>query len=259
VSDDPLLPDRDRQTAGGPDAGLPLQRSRHAEERYAFLSALATAPLRMLSFPRSEPAAQRAHFPSRWFLEQASQLEGSPVFTSTLWSLSQRPWLTVIASMEQSLATVADLTAADEHDYRMERLWRWKQSGRPVRRHPLVSGGPLEQVLTMARERQSARFGPWDGDVSTVTGASGQIPGLGKTVFSPTRLERWANCPFSYFLGNVLGISSLDRPACSGLVRPSRLPESRRGRGTRSPPGSSRKFFPAPVEDEEREVRWARP
>jgi ATP-dependent helicase/DNAse subunit B len=25
-------------------------------------------------------------------------------------------------------------------------------------------------------------------------------------------LERWANCPFSYFLGNVLGISSLDRP-----------------------------------------------
>ncbi|HEU0022890.1 MAG TPA: PD-(D/E)XK nuclease family protein, partial [Dehalococcoidia bacterium] len=213
MSDDPLLPDRDRQAAGGPDAGLPLQRSRHAEERYAFLSALATAPFRVLSFPRSDPAAQRAHYPSRWFLEQASLLEGTPVFTSTLGSLGERPWLTVIASMEQALATIADRTAAaDEHDYRMERLWRWKQAGRRVRSHPLVTGGPLARALDLARERQSSRLGPWDGDVSSLADASSQIPGLGRTVFSPTRLERWANCPFSYFLGNVLGIGSLDRP-----------------------------------------------
>jgi RecB family exonuclease len=212
MSDDPLLPDRDREAAGGPDAGLPLQRSRQSEERYAFLSALATAPRRVLSFPRSDPAAQRAHYPSRWFLEQASLLEGTPVFTSSLGSLGGRSWITVIASMEQALATVADCTAADDHDYRMERLWRWKQAGRRVRSHPLVTGGPLAQVLTLARERQSSRLGPWDGDVSTLADASGRIPGLGRTVFSPTRLERWANCPFSYFLGNVLGIGSLDRP-----------------------------------------------
>ena len=101
--DDPLIPDRDRQAADGPAAGLPLQGSRQAEERYAFLSALAAAPVVTLSYPQADPAGQRAHYPSRWFLEQASALQGAPVHTSTLRSLGDASWLTIIPSMEQSL------------------------------------------------------------------------------------------------------------------------------------------------------------
>ena len=210
--DDPLIPDRDRQAAGGTSEGLPLQQARKADERYAFLSALATAPVRKLSFPVADPAGQRGHYPSRWFLEQASILEGSPVYSSTLWSLSHRTWLTVIPSIEQSLATVADASAADVHDYDLEKLWTWKMLGLSVGSHPLVKSGLLDKSLKLGRSRFGAGFTEWDGNVSSATAGSRFADRLETSVHSPTSLERWAECPFSYFLSNILGIGSLDKP-----------------------------------------------
>lgn len=212
ILDDPLLPDRDRLEAGGPAAGLPLQQSRRSEERYDFLSALASGTKQVLSFPRSSPASQRANYPSRWFLEQASRMEGSPVFTSTLATLGERPWLTVIPSAEQALVTVETETAADSYDYDLERLWRWRNAGLPVRIHPLAATGALARSLALGRGRNSTTLGEWDGDVSRIAGETRVGARLRRPVLSPTSLERWARCPFSYFLGNVLGISALDRP-----------------------------------------------
>ena len=212
AKDDPLVPDREKQAAGGPSAGLPLQQSRRADERYAFLSALAAAPTRVLTFPRADPAAQRGHYPSRWFLEQASTLEGSAVYTSTLWSLGNRPWLTIIPSMEQALASVSVESAADLHDYDMERLWVWKNSGFSIRNHPAAKSGLLERALTLGRRRNSSRFTEWDGDLSGMAQGSAIVKGLARQVLSPTSLQRWAECPFSYFLRSVLKLSSLEKP-----------------------------------------------
>jgi len=138
-SDDPLLPDRERRRAGGPEAGLPLRGGREADERYRYLAALATGKSCVLSFPRGNPGAQRGLFPSRWFLEAATRLNGAPVYTSNLGSLGPVPWLTTVASMEDGLRTVAAEAPADIHDRDVEGLWRWRRSRMPMEGHHLAA------------------------------------------------------------------------------------------------------------------------
>ena len=213
TSDDPLIPDRERQAAGGQAEGLPLRQARLAEERYAFLSALASAPEATLSFPRADPAGQRSHYPSRWLTEEVSVIEGSPVYTSGLWSLGHRDWLTIIPSMEQSLLSVAEAAPADLHDYDMEWLWRWKRSGRRTREHPLARSGVLANSLDLGHNRYATRnFTVWDGNVSGVVEGAGFTKRLEDSALAPTSLEQWAGCPFRYFLGHVLRISALENP-----------------------------------------------
>ena len=219
VRDDPLISDRRRRAAGGQSSGLPLRSERTVKERYDFLTALASAPNRVLSYPAADPAGQRANYPSRWFLEQASVLEGSRVYTSDLPTLSSRPWLTVIPSMEGALASVSDISAADRHDYDLERLWRWTRTGRRLADHPLVMSSTLAKSLSLGRGRYRSGFGVWDGDLSSARG-SNFAARLGRSVHSPTSLERWAKCPFSYFLGNVLRIGSVEKPEDVHTITP---------------------------------------
>lgn len=209
--DDPLIPERDRERAGGTTAGLPLQQQKKDDERYQYLAALATAPKRTMSYPVADPAGQRANFPSRWFLEEASRLEGRNVFSSDLPGLSGKPWMTVITSMRHSLATTRDISHADPHDYRLERLNSWKAAGLPVQNHPLAGDGALANAMRLDASRFSDRFTEWDGNLS----ASGvDLSGiLTERPQSPTSLERWGKCPFSYFLGSVLRLSSEENPA----------------------------------------------
>ena len=213
TGDDPLIPDRARQAAGGKAEGLPLRQARLAEDRHAFLSALASASEAVLSYPRADPAGQRAHYPSRWFTEQASVIEDSPVYASGLWSLGNRDWLTIIPSMEQSLLSVAGAAPADLHDYDVERLWQWKRSGHRIGEHPLASSGALAKSLALGRGRYADRsLTAWDGNVSGAVERAGFARRLEESPLSPTSLEQWAGCPFRYFLSRVLGISALEDP-----------------------------------------------
>ena len=219
VRDDPLISDRQRRAAGGESSGLPLRSERTVKERYDFLTALASAPNRVLSYPTADPAGQRANYPSRWFLEQATVLEGSKVYTSDIPRLSGRPWLTVIPSMEGALASVSDTSAADPHEYDLERLWRWTRAGLRISDHPIAMSSRLTKSLSLGRERYGSRFGEWDGDLSSAHNSNFQAR-LGRTVHSPTSLERWAKCPFSYFLGNVLRIGAVEKPEDVHTITP---------------------------------------
>ncbi len=211
--DDPLIPDRERQEAGGTAEGLPLQRARRSEERYAFLSALGSAPEATLSFPKANPAGQRAHYASRWFLEQASVLEGSTVNSSALGELRNRPWLTTLPSMERALESVAAASPADQHDYDLERIWTWKRSGLETSAHPIAASGVLARSLALGRARyRSSNFTEWDGNLSGAVQNEGLAKRLADSALSPTSLEKWAGCPFSYFLGHVLHVSALEDP-----------------------------------------------
>jgi hypothetical protein len=219
AADDPLVPDVDRQRAGGLDAGLPLRGARHADERRAYLSALAGAQARVLSFPRADLAAQRELHPSRWLLEEASRLDGSRVHSSTLASHIGKPWLTVVASMEDGLRAGAD-RAADGHDYDLGRLWRWRHAARPVAVHHLAQGGLLQRTLALMGGRRSPHVTLWDGDVSELAGAAARLDPLGRGVLSPTSLETWAACPFRHFLGRVLRVAASDKPEETLTITP---------------------------------------
>ena len=210
VRDDPLIPERDRERAGGSAAGLPLQQQQKDDERYDYLAALATSPERTLSYPVADPAGQRENFPSRWFLEEASRLAEEQVFSSTLPGYSGSDWMTVIRSIRHSFETAQVSIHADGHDYNMERLQSWKSAGlRPID-HPFAAEDVLAASMRLSAARFGRRFTEWDGNLSAAGADFGEM--LTSRPLSPTSLERWAKCPFSYLLGTVLRLSAEDSP-----------------------------------------------
>ena len=219
IRPDPLLPEHSLRNRGIPTRA----EQRIARERYDYLSALATAPRRVLSFPVAETASRREAHPSRWFLEQATALAGKQVHSSTLPSLAGLPWLSVSESAEHALADLNDAGLADALDYNLHRLVHWKKLGRPVTQHPIAAQGTLANSSRLGRSRNSARFTEFDGNLSPVAGEARFGRNLHQQVMSATRLEAWAGCPFRYFLGNVLRLGALPTPedtnTISALVR----------------------------------------
>jgi hypothetical protein len=219
-SDDPLIPDRERRRAGGPDSGLPLRGGKEADERYRYLAALATGKSCVLSFPRGNPGAQRGLFPSRWFLEAATRLHGSPVYTSNLGSLGSVPWLTTVASMEDGMQTLDTEAPADIHDRDVAGLWRWRRTGMPMEQHHLAESRQLSRALALEQGREARQLTHWDGDVSILKDRTRRLNLLDRPALSPTSLETWATCPFRYLLGNVLGLSALEQPEDVSAMSP---------------------------------------
>ena len=209
VNDNPLLPSAIWIEAGGPSR---ISR-RNARERYDYLSAVATAPRRTLSYPVSDPSLRRRAFPAPWLLDQASTLEGDTVTSETLLKL-QRPWLDVAASMERFLSDPE--VSADRHDYDLQHILHWKKArggmDADASLHPLVKAGPLARAAQMGRSRASHSLTVYDGNLSSVAENARFVLNLGKYPLSPTSLETWATCPFRYFLDRVLHLSALDDP-----------------------------------------------
>ncbi|MCH8995145.1 MAG: PD-(D/E)XK nuclease family protein [Chloroflexi bacterium] len=202
--DDPLLPDRERSVAGDE---LPLRTNRQAEERRDYLAAIASAPERVLVFPRSDLRAQRGHLPARWLLETASRLEGRTMFSTDLQALPPRPWLTTVPSFESALAGEGEAASAQEYDLRS--LLHWRQSGKPATEHYLAAETPpLRNGLSATLARQSRELTRWDGRIDA---AEGLAPAADHAV-SATALQHWAACPLRYFLGHVLRVAETERP-----------------------------------------------
>ena len=221
VRDDPLLPDHDRE-----QAGLPLRRGT-AAERYEYLAAASAGRATVLTFARGDNAAQREQHPSRWFLEEASRLNGSSVYPSMLSSpaelasLREQPWFEMVASAQESINSVSGSQPADVHDYDLHHLWRWRRSGKRIGEHHIVTTeNVLARALRMEMARNARTLTVWDGDLSAASSSSGRIGLSNREFFSPTRLETWATCPYRYFLSNVLGIAAPEQPEEIATISP---------------------------------------
>ncbi len=206
IRPDPLLPEADWRAAGGESR---VDR-RKAAERYDYLSALATAPRRELSYPAANAASQRQAYPSRWFLEQATAPEGAPVHASGLGRLGEREWLTIDRSPEEALSRTPEPALADGLDYNLSRLLAWRREGRRLGDHPFAGEGTLARGVELVRSRNVGRLTEFDGNLSSMGAEARFLRNLGDSPVSPTSLENWARCPFSYFLGYVLRLSALD-------------------------------------------------
>ena len=213
IRPDPLLPETGWQAAGGPSRTA----RQAARERGDYLSALASAPRRTLSYPVADGSSQRQSYPSRWFLEQASALEGRQIYSGDLGELSDRPWLTTTPSSEVALASTPDKALADQHDYVLRRILQWKSDDQRPGEHPLVNAGSAGRAIRLeraraGRSRHLQRFTEFDGNLSSATGADGVSLAPTGSPVSATTLEDWAACPFRYFLGHVLRLSALESP-----------------------------------------------
>ncbi len=210
--EDPLIPDRARRLTG---QALPVHAVRRAEERRDYLSALASAPVRSLSYPRADPRAQRKRLPARWLLESASRLAGETVGAEELTRLETASWLHVIPSFEAGVCTASEAGSLTERDVRSLRAWQ--EARRPLERHPLVAATPsLRAGMTAVRERRSAVLTRFDGHVGA---APGLLPDEDDAV-SPTALEQWATCPFRYLLNRVLHVRAVERPEATDRIGP---------------------------------------
>ena len=135
------------------------------------------------------------------------------VGSDDLSGLREEPWLTVIDSPEDGLAMGDNLSPADSHDYDVASVAKWRSLGLPVADHYL--GGPqgsIGRCLSLESGRQSRALSEWDGRLTGLAHRTDRFHIGADSIFSPTRLERWATCPFRYFLGDVLGLAALESP-----------------------------------------------
>ncbi len=208
VRPDPLLPEPELRGSGG-RSRMELQS---AKDRYDYLSALGGSAVRTLSFPAVDAASGARAYPSRWFLEQATALEGQPVHTSDIGDLRNRPWLTFVESGIHALTGAGERSLADTLDYNLARLLEWQSAGGVPARHPLALDGPLDRAARMGRNRRLRRLTEFDGNLSSVAATSRFRGNLDRSPVSATSLESWAACPFRYFLGQVLRLGMVETP-----------------------------------------------
>ncbi|MBA4179402.1 MAG: hypothetical protein C0506_02335 [Anaerolinea sp.] len=200
--DDPLLPDREREAAG---PSLPLRASRRDEETRNYLAALATARERFLLFPAADLGGQQKHLPSRWLLESATRLSGATTTLGTKEFLALPPatWLTRVPSFQAALDSTLEPALAQEYDLR-----NLTRGGDPAR-YPLALAEPsIGRGIEAIRYRGVAAVTRFDGFI-------GPRPELRPSTThpaSPTALQTWATCPFSYFLKNVIHVSEQEDP-----------------------------------------------
>ena len=189
--EDPLL--RDAIRAG---LGLRTLSDRRATERRDHLAALASAPVVVLTFPVADIRAQRGAEPAPWLLEQTE-----PRLTSRE-EKQEAP-----ASFQASVCDVG-LPAASQSEYDV----RLAVPAAPLSKsQPLVVAVPaLARGLTAAQQRSGGIFGPWTG------GLTHPVPEAVTARFtgalSATSLQRYAVCPFSYYLQDVLGVRPIEEP-----------------------------------------------
>lgn len=201
VHDDSVLPDHERERAGG---DLPLRRERTERQHRELRATLAAAGRHHLSVPRGDLRQSRQLVPSRWALQVAGQLAGALVDGEGLAGL-RAPWLQHEASFVAGLRTVPFPATAQEHRLRTLLVAAADGGARPVLER---AGDAVAQRGAVAlAARRSGRFTRFDGNLAGLA-----VPSpLGRPT-SPTRLERWATCPFAYFVQDVLRVEPLEDP-----------------------------------------------
>jgi len=223
--EDAIIPDHMRLELGDENP-LKLSKRRRAEERRLYLAVTGFAGQRFLSFARSGGAGARRSYPAAWLVAEANGLhrayfeanapagdDFTAVNGSNLEQFAGESWLTVIKSIYHSLAELGELVPADTYDYDMHSLAGWHKLGRRLEGHFLVAGEEeFARALEAEKSRQGAEFSAWDGSLAALAGSSPRLGIPGETPRSPTQLEKWASCPFSYFLKHVLKIEVLEKP-----------------------------------------------
>ncbi len=202
-----LLPEEDRQLAGADE--LARVEDRLGDQHRDFLAALAAAPTpaqRALVHPRGDLRAGRTRLASRWLLESAAALAGHPVRSSQFADFGP-PVVDVVASFARGMADSASKVSLNERD--LAALFTHVEAGGDVAVHPVAIGdGDVAAGLACRRARSGAAFTEWDGNLAGHPVAS---PATGAAM-SASRLQKWADCPFAYFLSYVLDLSDRDDP-----------------------------------------------
>ncbi|TKJ28389.1 PD-(D/E)XK nuclease family protein [Blastococcus sp. CCUG 61487] len=195
LREDPLLPERAREAAGGQLVGY---RERLDEKHRHLLAAFAAAPDVLASFPRGDLRTKSQHLPSRWLLPTMKALSGRPDLSATKWDAQPTDWMLTSASFAGSLVTTP--RPASEQEWRTQAAHARTAPPDPV----------AEAAHALLRARASSQFTRYDGDLTGVDDLPDHADGT--AVISPTALEKYARCPHAYFIERLLGVAPIELP-----------------------------------------------
>ncbi|MBV8952442.1 MAG: PD-(D/E)XK nuclease family protein, partial [Actinobacteria bacterium] len=193
VHEDSLLPDRERAAAQGE---LPLAAERVDRQHRQLLAALATSTHQVLCMPRGDLRRSRELMPSRWTVRIAGRLAGGRVASEDLLG-GDDTWLTHVSSFDGGLRRLQ--CPATPQEFRLRALLAHATGS--------VADPLLQQATCVIDARRSDGFTRFDGNLAGLT-----VPSPLDHVTSATRLERWAACPFHYFMNDVLHVEPVENP-----------------------------------------------
>ena len=193
LSEDPFLRNADR-TRLRDDFELPIESSSESLEAQYFYEAV-TRPREALLLTRPRIADNGSPWqPSPFWEEVQRHLVISPRSTTS----AGRPALAEAASWPELLESVAAGSDARE-------TWAWVQTRQPALCERIVHG-----VAVLAQRTQQAP-GACDGDLTPWEATFAER--LGPTrAWSASRLESYRRCPFSFFVGSLLGLEARQPP-----------------------------------------------
>lgn len=201
LRDDSLLPDEDRDAAGG---ALAL-RSGHVDRlHHQFLAVLGGAARQVLCVPKGDLRRSRERVPSRWVLDVASVLAGETWWSDDLLHGSA-PWLTHLASFDDAVRTAA--VPATEQEHRLRQLLALAPPRRRLHAAAASVDATMASGVDAVDQRWSDRLTRFDGNLTGLP-----IPSPVDRGASATSLESWAKCPHGYFVRHLLGVQPLEQP-----------------------------------------------
>ncbi len=228
VSEDPLLLDSERLAIG---RGLPVQEQRVAAERLALCLAVGAARERLvLSYPRFESDKARPRVPSFYALEVLRAAEGRlPSFAALARradnaSQTRMGWPAPRDPVQAIDAAEYDLAVLDEF------LRGGTREQRGALRYLMEADPRLARALRFRARRWHHKWSNVDGFVNPSERAAQalaeRVEQLAARGFAVTALERYAACPYRFFLATIVGlrpretaveVEELD-PATRGLL-----------------------------------------
>ncbi|HYJ33700.1 MAG TPA: PD-(D/E)XK nuclease family protein [Candidatus Binatia bacterium] len=204
ILEDPLLPDEARRALGA-DL-LATQDSRVQEHRLALRLAVGAAGLRAaLSWPRVDVEMARARVPSFYGLEAIRAMEGRLPGFDELRGRAE----TGGSSRLGWPAPENPARAIDDTEYDLAVLGRLKDAGSDAHagaaNYLLAANPHLARALRARGRRWLKRWSYADGLVDPDPDALAALARhrMGARSFSPTALERFASCPYQFFLQAV--------------------------------------------------------
>ncbi|HJR26804.1 MAG TPA: PD-(D/E)XK nuclease family protein, partial [Acidimicrobiales bacterium] len=203
VRDDSLLPDGEREVT---DGALRLRADRVERQHRQLLAALAGGQRQLLCVPRGDLRRSVERVPSRWVLDVAETLadDGRRWWAA---DLAAAPWVEAVPSFDAGLRSLS--VPATEQEHRLRAL--------------LAAGGDLAATdddcaalgAQVIAARRSSEFTRFDGNLGGC-----DVPSPVGRITSPTRLERWADCPHRHLVEDLLRAAPVENPEDALMITP---------------------------------------
>jgi len=199
--EDPIFPDRERRELIDRGINLKLKKAEDGEEELLFLNAVYSAErLLFLSYAEREIASSKEKSPSFYFIRAKEFIEESNYISGI--SLNNE----YISEKEMDFEILKSFLKAQE------------------KTNPIPFLMSNYEFLRRSRKRfdnvWSSNFSVFEGCLADI-GLKAITEKLGKSFrISPTGLERYARCPYSFFLGYLLSLEKRIKPSIFRAVTP---------------------------------------